>query len=96
MKMKRTLVLRFIALEVGPMIAAAAISALTARLSFAILAAAALAILINVTLSIRDGSVLAHGGRVCEKNQEGGWFWFWSPPMSASLWFSWQALLASQ
>ena len=75
--MKRILAFRLIALELAPIVAALAVSAYSQRLMPPAFLAASIVILLSVTLSIRDGAVLAKYGCVFERRENRGWFWFW-------------------
>ena len=75
--MKRVLVIRLLALELGPMIAVIGISAYCERLMAPLCLAAALVIFTSVILSIRDGAVLEMFGYVCERKTDPRWFWLW-------------------
>lgn len=75
--MKRVLVIRLISLEIVPLIGALAIGYFVQHYFLWAIAAAAVLILASVALSIRDGAVLEHYGRVCERRKEAGWFWAW-------------------
>ena len=75
--MKRILVTRLLALELGPMVAAIAISAYSQRLMGPAFLTASIVIFSSVILSIRDGAVLERRGHICEREKEPRWFWFW-------------------
>ena len=75
--MKRQLVVRFLALELGPMVGAIAICSALGRVSSVVLAVVAFAVFTNVALSIRSGAVLKGWGCICEKTNGKGWSWSW-------------------
>jgi hypothetical protein len=80
--MKRVLVIRLLALELAPMVAALAVSAYSQRLMPAAFLIAGFIIFTSVVLTIRDGAVWARGlgsfgGVVCERRNDRGGFWFW-------------------
>jgi hypothetical protein len=74
--MKRTLVIRLLALEIAPIVVGLALLYFYPRFLAPAFAAASLPIFASVTLSVRDGAVLERGGTVCER-KEGAWFWAW-------------------
>lgn len=59
------------------MIAALALSAYSQRFMPSAFAAAAIAIFACVTLSLREGAVLAKWGVVCEKKKDRFGYWFY-------------------
>jgi Ni/Fe-hydrogenase subunit HybB-like protein len=75
--MKRVLVIRLLALELGPLVAALAVSAYSERLMGPAFLAASIVVLLSVILSIRDGAVLEKWGYICERKNEPRSFWFW-------------------
>ncbi|HVX91262.1 MAG TPA: hypothetical protein VHC20_06610 [Candidatus Paceibacterota bacterium] len=75
--MKRVLVIRLFTLELLPMIAALALSAYSQRFMPSAFAAAAIAIFTCVSLSLREGAVLAKWGFVCEKKKDRFGYWFY-------------------
>jgi hypothetical protein len=74
---KRSLVMRFLALEIGPMVTAGLVNGYAGRLFSPAAAIAALAIFTSVWLSIREGVVLKDGGKVCVRGEGNGLFWLW-------------------
>ena len=76
-KLRRMLVIRFLSLELGPMFGAIALSALSQRLMPLWFAAAAVAILGFLALSIRDGVIIREYGLILERKKESRWFWAW-------------------
>ena len=82
---KRVLVIRLLALELGPMVAAIAVSAYSQRLMGPAFLVASGVIFSSVILSIRDGAVLERLGYVCERKREPRSFWFW---VSAHFYFA--------
>jgi len=74
----RTLVLRLLLLEIGPLILALAFSYRFQNRIIWAASGAALVILLSVSLSVKDGFVLvAYGGGVCERAARPREFWLW-------------------
>src|SRR5437764_15097803 len=72
---RRTLYMRFFLLEAGPLVGALAYSVYHPRQVVIALSVYALAALVNVALSIRDGVVLEWYGNVCNRKEEKIGFW---------------------
>jgi hypothetical protein len=74
--MKRALAIRFLALEIAPLVLGLTLLYYYPLFLTPIFAVASLPVFASVGLSVRDGAVLMRGGTVCEK-KEGAWFWTW-------------------
>jgi hypothetical protein len=72
---RRTLTIRLLTLELGPLVGALVYSYYHPRLVVVALCVYSLIALGNVCYSIRDGVVLEWFGRVCERKEEKIGFW---------------------